>query len=210
MKIYYSTSIVQAFVLALLVIIFASCEKEEISMRPPAGDYYPSKIGSTWEYQFTVDAPWETSSYTTMKAALQDTTYEGKQYTYYGLQLIRKEKGTYYRRTNFYGIGEEYPFLKDYLPVGGTWTHSSYPEHKAEFTITAVHPIITVNGKQYKDVIEVQKQDFYIYDAAAGFTLGKTITSYYAKGIGEIHSIEAYIDQSSAVYEYKLISYELK
>jgi hypothetical protein len=207
---YFSTTCFKAFVLALLIVTLASCEKEEVSMQPPSGDYYPSKIGNTWEYEFTHTSRWDTGVYVSKQQALQDTVYEGKRYVYFGLQLIRKENGNYYRRTNFYGVGEEYIFLKDNLPVGGTWTHSSHPEHKAEFTIVAIHPVITMKGKKYKDVIEVQKQDFHIYDAEAGFTLTQTLTTYYARNIGEIYSMEDQVNEYNTDYEYKLISYQLK
>jgi hypothetical protein len=179
-------------------------------MWPPVDDYYPAKIGSNWTYQVTHTSRWDTGSYISKQVALKDTLYEGKQYIDYGLQLIRKENGNYYRRTNIYGIGEEYIFLKDYLPVGGTWTHSSYPEHRAEFVIKAIHPIMIVAGKSYRNVIEVQKQDFHQYDAEGGFKLFQTLTSYYAKGIGEIYNLEDVSNEYYSDYEYTLLSYELK
>jgi hypothetical protein len=125
------------------------------------------------------------------------------------LQLIRKEKGNYYRRTNFYGVGEEYIFLKDNLPAGSTWTHSSSENHKAVFTILAILPEKEVNGVWYRDVIEVQKQDFYKYEEP-DFRLTYTAHFFYAKNIGEIYSIE---DQSGGLEidnENKLIDFDIK
>jgi hypothetical protein len=209
-QIYFSATSFKAFVLVLLIATLASCEKEEISLQPPNGDYYPIKIGNTWEYQYTHTSRWDTGVYVSKQEALKDTVHEGKRYVYFGLQLIRKENGNYYRRTNFYGIGEEYIFLKDNLPVGGTWTHSSHPNHKAEFTIVAIHPEITMNGKKYKHVIEVRKQDFHLYDTQTEFTLTQTITTYYARNIGEIYSMEDQVNEYNTDYEYKLISYQLK
>jgi hypothetical protein len=190
--------------------ILLSCQKdscpEPVSSK---GDYYPTTIGSHWTYEYTWLPRRDSITYTRTQEALKDTLYEGKNYTYFGLQLIRKENGNYYRRTNFYGVGEEYIFLKDNLPAGSAWIHSSFENHKAVFTIQAIHQEKEVNGIRYRDVIEVQKQDFYKYEEP-DFRLNYTAHFFYAKNIGEIYSFEDNAAELASDTENKLIEFNIK
>jgi hypothetical protein len=181
---------------------------EDIPPTSPQGDYYPTRVGSEWTYEYAYSSQWSNSSGLRITTALKDTLYEEKTYTYFGLQLVRKENGDYYRRTHIYGIGEEFIFLKDYLPVGGTWTHSSYPQHKAEFTIVGIYKEKEVNGVVYRDVIEVEKKDFFAYDAT-DTRLTRTVRSLYARNVGEIYSLEDEAHEGVSDLEYKLVGYQL-
>ncbi|MBD0254245.1 MAG: hypothetical protein ICV83_00890 [Cytophagales bacterium] len=194
--------------LGLALLIHACTPPENVTPTPPKGDYYPTRLGGEWTYESTYSSRWDTSSGLHTETALRDTLYEDQNYTYFGLQLVRKENGNYYRRIRTYGFGEEFIFLKDYLPVGGTWTHSSYPGHQAEFTILAIHQEKEVNGVVYRDVIEVEKKDFFTYDAN-DTRLTRTLRTLYARNVGEIYSRDDTAHEDMGDLENKLVRYQL-
>jgi hypothetical protein len=205
----HNLHVLKLFLITCAGIILSSCQKERCAEPAAAqGDYYPTRVGSQWIYETTLRSRWDTASYSQTIEALKDTLYEGKSYTYFALQLIRKEKGNYYRRTHIYGVGEEYLFLKDNVPAGSTWTHSSSEHHKAEFTIMAIHKEKEVSGIRYRNVIEVQKQDFYKHDEP-DFILLSTAHFFYAKDVGEIYSSEDSHGEYATDTENKLIAYSI-
>lgn len=194
--------------LVLALLIHACTPPENVTPTPPKGDYYPTAPGSEWTYETSYTSRWTTSSSTGTRVVFGNTLYDGKTYTDLGSSLVRQENGNYYRRTQVYGIGEEFIFLKDYLPVGGTWTHSSHAQHKAEFTILGIHKEKEVNGVVYRDVIEVEKKDFFTYDAN-DTRLTRTVRSMYARNVGEIYALEDEANEDVSDVEYTLVGYRL-
>jgi hypothetical protein len=194
--------------LGLAVLPIACTPEKDITPTPLKGDYYPTRIGAEWTYEYSYSSKWINSTGLRIITALRDTLHEAQTYAYFDSQLVRKENGNYYRRTRGYGIGEEFIFLKDYLPVGGTWTHSSFPQHKAEFTILAIHKEKEVNGVVYRDVIEVEKKDFFTYDAT-DTRLTRAVRSLYARNVGEIYSLEDEAQEEMGDVENRLVRYQL-
>jgi hypothetical protein len=169
----------------VLALLLSACEKDA-SPLSPRGDYYPVAKGSRWEYVTQNGSPFTT-------VALGDTLLNDTTYATVGTEdgwafrAIRYQNGRYYQRYNVYGLfGAEHVFLRDDLPVGGTWTNKDFSGEEV-YTITAKDAKRTVGGRKYTNTLEVKRDRYYYVNGQP--TLVSTYRSIYARGVGEVASL---------------------
>ena len=176
---------------------------------PVTSDYWPTAINNQWVYSMggTMQEPVKIVS---------TNVIDGKTYFTFAAptsgatatQRIRKSNGDYYIKLEDITIpasgglpastttGNETIYLKDNLPVGGTWTNS-YNQTTTytgiptaitmAFTITSTieekNVSLTVNGETYTDVIKVKR----VTSSTLMGTVSNSIGYYwYAKDVGPI------------------------
>ncbi len=168
-----------------LVFLLSACEKN-VSPSSPRGAYFPTGKGSRWEYSTSNGSPFTT-------VALGDTLLNDTAYATLGTETggpfraVRYQNGRYYQRYNAYGIfGDEHVFLRDDLPVGGTWTNEGAAGGEV-YTIVALDAKRTVNGRDYANTLEVQMGRYHNVNGQR--TLVPVYRSIYARGVGEVASL---------------------
>lgn len=182
--------------MASSLFLFTQCKKDDSSPTNTTVNYSPLTVGSNWTYNYTegVSSP---VTYT-LTVTDKDTAINSKTYKVLsssddsGNKYMAKIDSNYYRFASFPGIGSfEELYLKDNLPVNGTWKNSaSFTLPGSPFPLTADLTYIvkekgithTVNGKSYNDVIHI---NVAITVFTANFGGGDF---YYAKDIGMIES----------------------
>lgn len=179
------------------------------------GDYWPTAIDNQWV--FKIDGVLQNPMKMISINAISANTYytfnqqsgNGLGFTVSGIQRLRKSNGDYYIKMEnlsspaqgiipgFTMTGYETIILKDYIPVGGTWTDKysqtttysdpNFPVVALDFDIVATvmekNSSITIAGHKYTDVIKIK----YIQNVTMiGQT--STVTSYYwySKNVGPI------------------------
>ena len=115
-----------AIVASLLLVLFWSACEKDVSPLSPRGDYYPLGKGSRREYTGE-------NGNSFVRVDLGDTLLNGTTYAMLGTEAgssfmaVRYENGRYCQLYNAYGhFGEGHVFLRDDLPVGGTWTNENF------------------------------------------------------------------------------------
>jgi hypothetical protein len=183
-----------------LVLLLSACEKN-VSPSPSRGEYFPTGKGSRWEYITSNGSPFTT-------VALRDTLLNDTTYTMLGTEAgspfraIRYQNGRYYQRYNVYGIfGEEHVFLRDDLPVGGTWTNEGATGGDV-YTLVALDAKRTVNGRDYANTLEVQRSRYHNVNGQP--TLVPISRSIYARGVGEVASLLDSPDGPILLREYRV------
>ena len=181
-----------------------SCKKDDPAPAKPAVKFMSFSAGSSWNYKVT-DNPSTTpvvSNYT-LTATSGDTTASSKTY-----HIFSNTSGPndYYNNTgsdyftfrklpeSLAGSTVEVLYLKDNLPVNGTWsqaipiTVSTFP-----LTLTFNNKIaqkgisMAVNGVNYTDVTDVQTTlSIAGIPAFVTYTLTSDIHYYYAPKYGQI------------------------
>jgi len=204
-------------------VLLTSCEIEPVdsSSLPEngggtsTGDYWPTAINNQWVFKMdgVLQSPMKMISINTISSNTYYTFNEiaatGIGSTISGAQRLRKLNGDYYIKMEslsspaqgpiqgFTMTGYETIILKDYIPVGGTWTDKysqtttytdpNFPVITLDFDIVATvmekNSSITVAGRNYTDVIKIK----YIQKVTM---VGQTtvVTSYYwySKNVGPI------------------------
>ena len=204
-------------------VLLTSCEIEPVdsSSLPEngggtsTGDYWPTAINNQWVFKMdgVLQSPMKMISINTISSNTYYTFNEiaatGIGSTISGVQRLRKLNGDYYIKMEslsspaqgpipgFTMTGYETIILKDYMPVGGTWTDKysqtttytdpNFPVISLDFDIVATvmekNSSITVAGRNYTDVIKIK----YIQKVTM---VGQTtvVTSYYwySKNVGPI------------------------
>ena len=204
-------------------VLLTSCEIEPVdsSSLPDngggttSGDYWPTAINNQWVFKMdgVLQSPMKMISVNTINANTYYTFNEqvgiGIGSTVSGVQRLRKVNGDYYIKMEnlsspaqgpipgFTMTGYETIILKDYTPVGGTWTDKysqtttysdpNFPVISLDFDIVATvmekNSSITIAGHSYTDVIKIK----YIQKVTM---VGQTTTviSYYwySKNVGPI------------------------
>lgn len=179
------------------------------------GDYWPTAVNNQWVFKLdgVLQDPMKMISMNTISG---NTYYTFNQQTgtgvgigFTGTTLLRKSNGDYYLKMEnlsypaqgpipgFTMTGYETIILKDYIPVGGTWTDKysqtttysdpAYPVISLDFDIVATvmekNSSITIAGHNYTDVIKIK----YIQNVTM---MGQmtTVTNYYwySKNVGPI------------------------
>ena len=204
-------------------VLLTSCEIEPVdsSSLPEngggtsTGDYWPTAINNQWVFKMdgVLQSPMKMISINTISANTYYTFNEiaatGIGSTISGVQRLRKLNGDYYIKMEslsspaqgpipgFTMTGYETIILKDYIPVGGTWTDKysqtttytdpNFPVITLDFDIVATvmekNSSITVAGRNYTDVIKIK----YIQKVTmVGQTTVATSYYWYSKNVGPI------------------------
>ncbi len=172
-----------AVVASLLLVLFLSACEKGVSPLSPRGDYYPVEKGSRWEYTGG-------NGISFVKVALGDTLLNDTTYAVLGTEegspfmAVRYENGRYYQLYNIYGqFREGHVFLRDDLPVGGTWTNGDF-HGKDVYTIVAKDAKRTVEGREYANTLEVKIDAYNHWNGQT--ELRYTHRRIYARGVGEV------------------------
>lgn len=204
-------------------VLLTSCEIEPVdsSSLPEngggtsTGDYWPTAINNQWVFKMdgVLQSPMKMISINTISSNTYYTFNEiaatGIGSTISGVQRLRKLNGDYYIKMEslsspaqgpipgFTMTGYETIILKDYIPVGGTWTDKysqtttytdpNFPVITLDFDIVATvmekNSSITVAGRNYTDVIKIK----YIQKVTmVGQTTVATSYYWYSKNVGPI------------------------
>jgi hypothetical protein len=167
-----------------------------------SGDYFPTSTGSNWTYTFNLSG--DTIRFT---ADASNTTLAGNTYRNFialtedsrDTLLYRKSAGLYYEYGNidFLGVLDtvynsiEFIFLKDNVPVAGTWESGEVSAEannmtgtaKLRLTITEKNVTKTIGGVQVDSVIVV-KREIMFKPTNGSYTVFSTMFVNYAKNKG--------------------------
>lgn len=204
-------------------VLLTSCEIEPVDSSilsengggTTTGDYWPTAINNQWVFKMdgVLQSPMKMVSINTISANTYYTFNEiagtGLGLTVSGIQRLRKSNGDYYIKMEnlsspalgpipgFTMTGYETIMLKDYIPVGGTWTDKysqtttytdpNFPVISLDFDILATvmekNSSITIAGHNYTDVIKIK----YIQKITmVGQTTVATSYYWYSKNVGPI------------------------
>jgi hypothetical protein len=199
-----------------------SCEKNDVSVRIPIkGDYFPLQKGNEWEYVRTetircncsdsgrvlidtlkvyIDRIFDFNNGTLTSANnLKETPFTllldrgiADKKNFYFSRLARKQGSRY---TDLPPYRLESLFLVDDKPINYSWVEY---EGFIVLTVKQVNGILNVKNNAYKNVIEIQ-EDGKVY----------TTHHYYARGIGEIYSIQLFKGANSEYSNRSMIELSL-
>ncbi len=144
--------------------------------------YYPLAVGNTWTYKFYTGE--------NMITAIDSIDKEGQFLTSSSLTpligTIKKINGDYF--IDSYEKGKMQLFLKDNLVLGDTWD-VNYKANGLDgiyrYTVKEALPSKIVEGKEYKNVMMVELDSYYIIKDNL-VSMNAFTQNYYAKGIGPI------------------------
>ncbi len=194
-------------------------------------DYFPNTPGSWWKYENNnITRPdsmfWACTNFR--------NTINGNSYSLFTRRinlfkadtvLIRKANGNYieYGRTkglssalatsyNVSVLNREMIFLKDYLPVGGSWDSDTIKVHQppsqdftfyTHFVIVEKGVSVAVNGTNFNNVITVQVSDYVDKLDGQGFH-AQSLMHYnsYAKNIGLIKTTSDIVIAGEQIVSY--------
>jgi hypothetical protein len=204
-------------------VLITSCEIEPVDRislpenggGTSTGDYWPTAINNQWVFKMdgVLQSPIKIISINTINANAYYTFNQiagtGLGFTVSGIQRLRKSNGDYYIKMEilsspaqgpipgFIMTGYETIILKDYLPVGGTWTDKysqtttysdpNFPVISVDFdilgTVMEKNSSISIAGRNYTDVIKIK----YIQKVTmAGQAVTATSYYWYSKNVGPI------------------------
>jgi hypothetical protein len=180
----------------LLISGLLSCEEHNAE---PDQSYFPLDPQHEWRYQRWIanglDNPPGQLFDTLVLTVQNDVTVEGKVYKEVvdeiGIlnKIVRREGSKYFARNHeLYqsDFSHEYVFLDTDKAVGESWSYiKDEGQSKTEYVIHAKNATHTIQGVEYKHVIEVEVNYYYL--APGGdFEQWGTVVHYYAAGVGEI------------------------
>lgn len=201
-----------------------------------SGDYFPAALNNQWTYtqNGASQSPTKMISIDNINGftyyTFSQSTGTSSNATGTATQRLRKSNGDYFLKTeeNTFtsnGItgtqtGFEVLLLKDYLPVGGTWT-GSYTQTTTynnpllpsttgttnyTGTILEIGSSITVGSASYDSVIKIK-----IHQSTAISGLASTVDTdyWFAKNVGLVKSITYAADGTTPQYTTLLTSYIL-
>lgn len=187
---------------SLASLALSSCEESANRPKLPTEEgYLPLNNGTKWEYtlvHYTINTDELIKTDTTEIVISGDSVLTGKTYKKItgptsDLKLVRKEGSEYFGiHHDLYGTGttQEYKFLDESLPANSSWEFIKDPYSKTEYLIVAKDISKTINGVEYKNVIEVAVN--YYYKQEDQWIKHLTIQHCYAKGIGEVYAFYPY------------------
>lgn len=171
--------------------------------------WFPLKTGDKWIFkQASIQS--KISGDTEPKTTLQESKVEfeiiwikeigSKEYFVYQSQdgyrkkIIRFEDGNYF--INDLRTADqpdrEFIFLRNNLSLGESWIHEpSGGNSKIVFTVVKLEKSITINGQNYQDTIEINR-DYYNKTGDSYLPKSAISKHIYAKGIGEVYSYIPY------------------
>jgi hypothetical protein len=186
----------------LLMATFQSCENTAIEP-DQTGDYFPLQDAHEWRYErWLSNSPDETDKllFDTLSLRIEGTVeMEGKSYKKIVNadgqidKIVRSEGSQYFGRNHelYSGFSTEYIFLDTDKGAGESWSYiKDGGQSKTEYVIIAKDTQRIINGRVYKNVIEVQVN--YYLQQSGTFEHWVTASHYYAKGVGEIYQYYPY------------------
>lgn len=192
--------------ITLAAIAVFSCDHDTEPQVAVPGDYYPTTRGRLTYLRESINpVTQELFMSDTIEVGYdRDTVFNDKTYSrleYYSnwrdannniipqqdlYRLFRTENNQYFLP---YSSGtSEYMFLDTKKGVGESWIfYGGFDkEIKTTYTVKAVNESRIVNGVEYRNVIEILAQTYYL-PTDGKYELSEEETSYYAKDIGEIY-----------------------
>jgi hypothetical protein len=197
----YSKSRISGIFPVLLVFGLLACGEDDAPNQP----YFPLDALRQWQYQrwiayATDDSPGQL--FDTLTLTVQnEVTVEGQLYKEIvdasgNLDKIVRIEGSKYlaRNHELYqsDFSHEYVFLDTDKAEGESWSYIKDDGYsKTEYVIQGKNVTHTIQGVEYKNVIEV-KVNYYQLAMSGEFDLWASAVHYYAKGIGEIYHFYPY------------------
>ena len=214
----------------LISLSFVSCSKddeENVESNASTGNYWPSAVNNQWIFNLNgvEQAPMKIISSSTDGGDIYYNFNETEVTGAAAALRIKKSNGNYYIKIDDIVVpaemgmpgststGYEVILLKDYLPVGGTWTSNytqktgftdpAYPSISLDVNVVASilekDATVTVNGHSYADVIKVK----YVQNVSF-FGINTTTVSYYwfSKNVGPVkvvHEIDGEVQTNELV-----------
>jgi hypothetical protein len=196
-------------------------------------DHFPLTVTSYWNY----DDLYNTGD--TLKRYIPDSLVQINGFPYkvmYEQQkfgepvpfLYRKTDSVYYEYTSVdkytlsfkFGpaIVKDFPFLREYLKTGDTWTSDEYIGNatygqqlflRYDFTCDNANATVTLNGKTFTNVYKISMRPkiksaaTYPYDSTS-----ELVQIWYAKGIGVIYSKK--INNGFSIFENRIRYWQVK
>ncbi len=193
------TSVLGLPVLFLIQMLLA-CTEHDISPET-SKEYFllddHTQLDYLMEYISTGDNETIWYSDTVTLTVLGDTLVEGISYkkivNEYGFleKIVRNESTQYFGRNHelYGGFSNEYMFLDTKVRVDSSWDYiKDGGNTKTEYVVKKAGANLTVNGVEYKDVIELDVNYYNNYTDGINLELWLSAKHYYAKGIGEIYA----------------------
>ncbi|MEO8236436.1 MAG: hypothetical protein ABI549_13545 [Flavobacterium sp.] len=232
---------ISAFLLLFSAVIFTSCSVEPYTGSIPssgdnggnesANDYWPSAINNQWVFSLNGvnQAPLKMVSIDAIGGNSYFTFNPQSNGGVSQVTRLRKLNGDYYIKSEDIIVaaqagvpgststGTERILLKDYLPVGGSWTSDyvqtttytdpTYPVVTTNFNIVATilekGSTLTVGSQTFNDVIKVR----VVQNITFSGQISSAISYYwYAKNVG---SIKIETTSGTTTYTQDLVSYIL-
>lgn len=193
------------FLFLVATVSISSCDQDRSPAIAVDGDYYPATNNTQGKYLRETFNPFtkEVFQSDTIQIVYDtDVAYKDRIYKkldYYSkwqaadnstvinhdvYKLLRKDGYQYF--TPYSSDSSEYVFLDTEKGVGSSWTYYQGDEFKSVYTVKGANETRIVNGMEYKNVIEILHESYFSSDKKQ-FELTSSVTSYYAKGIGEIY-----------------------
>jgi hypothetical protein len=200
-----STSRIYRILPMIFVIALLACEEstETTKQVEPDQSFFPLNPKREWRYErwLTNDAtPGQIIDTLTLTIA-GEVTVDGKVYREIktpdgSIDKIVRVEGTQYfaRNHELYGLdfSHEYVFLDTYKGEGESWYYiKDVGSSKTEYVIQARNATHTIQGKEYKNVVEV-RVNYYRLGAEDKFEQWASVIHYYAQGVGEIYHYYPY------------------
>lgn len=196
--------------LGVLLITLQACIKDTIPLQP----YFPLDNGKSWCFNnywgFNPGPDFQTQWKSNGEVQFDNITYKNLEQDGNQFKAIRVENGNYFKRRINVGkntASEELLFLKTDRPHGKTW-EQILNDKKFVFS-QMVFPEVTIDGKLWKDVLQVSIKGFYknsagVFEPVINWNTQKEAESIYqfARGIGPV-----YINEPTALATFSQYSY---
>jgi hypothetical protein len=214
------TRVLAGFCIGLSIL---SCESNSISPALP-NEYFILSEGTELRYlkegiaTDDVGTIWfeDTVQFTVNGDTLIDNLSYKKMLNEYGFieKVVRKSGKQYFGRNHelYGGFSREYMFLDESIPVNGSWEYLKQEGHaKTEYVVKNIHDAYTINGTQYKNVIELDANYYTDYNDGQNLELHYSVKHFYAAGIGEIYAFYPYpVSGMYSDIRFSLLSSQIK
>jgi hypothetical protein len=187
------------FFWCLLLGTFVSCGDKDDDPQPASTaeqDYIPTTKGSNWTYGGVRPYSYRVTGGTKVIDGLTYVELETTAGSETAKSYLIKDKGVYTTIGFVPNSGDiKIAILKEETPVGKPWEQKNVingVETKMTFTIVEKDVTKTVEGKTYKNVINVKMVTTYTF-MGVDFDTAITTNYYFAKGVGLILTdVESY------------------
>jgi hypothetical protein len=188
---------IQQFIVPMLVLSGMTIFSCESDTEPKlSGDYFPLEESRQWQYLRSVadgevDSPTPGADTLTLTIGAE-LELDGKIYReILGEEgrVVRVDGSKYFGRRHelYFSDTTEYVFLDTDKEAGESWFYlKNDGATKTEYVIEAKNTSVSINGKQYQNVIKV-RVNYYAANEQGTFEYLNSAFHYYAAGTGEIY-----------------------